>query len=137
MSKAKKKKKSSNDSGGGAQQFLVWHGEKIVVAVVVVVALWFALKGLGYPALSWKPDQLEEVSNAAQKAIRESTRTAEDEKVEVFDYAAYAEQIKSPISAKPYSTDSKWNIMGFKSSGGQRSSAGTSSMSSKYDDKSP
>jgi hypothetical protein len=127
MSKAKKKTKSSHNSGGGSQQFLVWHGEKIIVAAVVVVALWFALKGLGYPALSWTPNQLEEVSTAAQKAIRENTRTAEDEKIEVFDYAAYAEQIKSPISAQPYRTEFQWNTTGFKAGGGQRSSAASTS----------
>jgi len=125
MSKAKKSKKRSGNSGG-VQQFLVWHGEKFVVAVVVVIALGFAWKGLGYPALSWKPEQLEEASTAAQKAIRESTRTAEDEKVEVFDYTKYAEQIKSPISAEPYRTESRWNT-GFNVSGGQRSSAAASS----------
>jgi len=129
MSKAKKKKKSSGNSGG-VQQFLVWHGEKIVVAVVVVVALYFAWKGLGYPPLTWQPNELETISNDADKAIREGKRTAEDEEIKVFDYATYAEQIKSPISAEPYRTESRWNTE-FSTVGRQRTSA--SSMSSPYE----
>ena len=97
-----KKKKSSSGSGGGAQQFLVLHGEKIAVGFVVAVALWFAVQGLGYQTLSWQPGALEEDANAAETAIRNSTRTAEDEGIEFFDHAAFAEQIKAPISGTPY-----------------------------------
>ena len=63
------------------QQFLLWHGEKIIVGIIVVVALWFALKGLGYQTLSWQPSELERVANEAETAIRNNTRTAEDEEI--------------------------------------------------------
>jgi len=109
-SKGTKKKSKGGGSGSNAfQEFFVWHGEKIVVGIVVVVALWFALKGLGYRTLSWQPSALEEVSTAAEKAIRENVRTAEEEEIKIFDYAAYAEQIKEPIPAEPYRSLSSWN----------------------------
>ncbi|MCL2710903.1 MAG: hypothetical protein FWE95_08485 [Planctomycetaceae bacterium] len=107
----KKKKKSSGSSGGGAQQFLLLHGEKIAVGVVIVVALWFAVQGLGYQTLTWQPSALEEDASAAETAIRNSTRTAEDEGIEFFDHAAFAEQIKAPISGTPYRNPASalWN----------------------------
>ena len=131
MSKAKKKKKSSGTSSGGVQQFLVWHGEKFIVAVLAVVALWFAWKGLGFSALSWAPDELEKVSNDARTAIQQSKRSAEDEKVEVFDYEEHAKQIRLPISAEPYRTETQWNTE-FSTRATQRSSAPSPSMS-EYD----
>jgi len=103
------KEKKSKGSGGGAQQFLVWHGEKIVVGIVAVVALWFAMQGLGYQTLSWQPNALEEDASAAETAIKASTRSAEDEGIEFFDHAKFAEQIKAPISAEPYRNSALWN----------------------------
>ena len=108
-SKSSKKKANVGNSASGAQNFIVWHGEKIVVGIVVVVALWFALQGLGYHALSWQPSELEKASTDAENGIRNSTRGAADEEIEIFDYAAYAEQIKEPISAAPYRTESSWS----------------------------
>jgi len=133
MSKAKKKKKSPSKSGGGVQEFFVWHGEKFVVAVVVVVALWLAWKGLGFSALSWAPGDLEKVSNDAQTAIRQSTRSAEDENIVLFDYEAHAKQIRLPISAEPYRTETRWNTE-FTTRATQRSSTSSSSSSSSMSD---
>jgi len=98
------KKKKSESSGGGAKQFLVWHGEKIIVGIVVVIALWFAIQGLGYPTLSWQPSALEEDATAADTAIRASTRTAEDEGIElpVPDHKTFAAQIREPIRPDVY-----------------------------------
>jgi len=98
----KKKKQISSGSGGGAQQFLVLHGEKIAVGVVIVVALWFAVQGLGYQTLTWQPSALEEDASAAETAIRNSTRTAEDEGIEFFDHAEFAKQITERIPTGPY-----------------------------------
>jgi hypothetical protein len=120
--KKTKKKSSGHSGGGGAQQFLIWHGEKIAVGIVVVIALWFAAQGLGRQSLSWRPEELEEVATAAEKAIKESTRSAEDEEIKLFDYAAYAEQIKEPIPAEPYRTQN-WNP-----AFGPRSSSSSSGM---------
>jgi len=116
--KSTKKKKIGGSSGGGAQQFLLWHGEKIVVGVVVVVALWFAMQGLGYQTLSWQPSALEEDANAAETAIRNSTRDAGDEEIETFDFAELAEQIRNPIPTQPYRIPASalWNPGGFSSS---------------------
>ena len=94
--------KSQVSSGGAFQQFVLWHGEKIVVGIVVVVALWFALKGFGYQTLSWQPSALEEVSAAAEKAIKENTWMAENEGIQIFDYATYAGQMKETTPALPY-----------------------------------
>ena len=105
----KTKKKKSSGGGGGAQQFLVLHGEKIVVGIVIVVALWFAAQGLGYRTVDWQPSALEEDANAANAAIRDNIRTAEDEGVEFFDHAAFAEQIKAPIPTAPYRGRALWN----------------------------
>jgi hypothetical protein len=114
----KKNKKSAGSSGGGAQQFLVWHGEKIVVGIVVVVALWFAMQGLGYQTLSWQPSALEEDASAAETAIRNSTRDAGDEDIELFDFAEFAKQIRDPIPSQPYRIppSALWNPGGFSSS---------------------
>jgi hypothetical protein len=108
MAASKGKKKSASSSGGGAQQFLVQHGEKIVVGVIVVVALWFALQGLGHQGLSWQPDELVQLATGAEGAIKDSTRSAEDEGISSRDYAAYAEQIKDPIPVEPYRVVSLW-----------------------------
>lgn len=110
--KATKKKKSvvsSGNSRGGAQQFLVWHGEKIAVGIVVVVALWFAIQGLGYQALDWKPDVIEKDATDASSAIAASTRTAKDEGVELPDpdHKIFAEQITRPVLPDPYRNPSE------------------------------
>jgi len=126
--KLSKKKKSEGNSTGEAQRFLIWHGEKIVVGIVVVVALWFALQGLGYQTLSWQPDDLVQKSSNAETNIKNSKRTAEDEfaganpPIVLVDYAAYAEQIKEPIPAEPYRSESQWNAWGSILSGSARTS---------------
>ena len=111
-SKNTKKKKNQGSSGGGdIQQFFLWHGEKIVVAIIAVLALWFAIQGIGYQALSWQPSELEGVADTTKREIDNSTRSPEDEGVKQFDYAAHAEQIKKPVSADPYRNPlgSAWN----------------------------
>ena len=98
-------------SGGdnAIQQFLLWHGEKIIVGIVVVVALVFAWTGLfGYQTLSWQPSELERVANEAETAIRNNTRTAEDEDIQIFDYMTFASHIRVPILAIPYRSESAW-----------------------------
>ena len=103
-------KKSQVSSGGAGtfQQFVLWHGEKILVGIVIVVALWFALKGFGYQTLSWQPSALEEASTTAERAIRENTWKAENEGVQIFDYEAYAKQIRESTPATPYRSESPW-----------------------------
>jgi len=113
------KSTKTNKSGvGGVQQFLIWHGEKIAVGIVVVVALWFAMQGLGYQALTWQPSDLERDAEATQTAIRDSTRTAEDEDVAFPDpdHATFAQQIRNPIPTEPYRTGTLWNSNGFSTS---------------------
>ena len=109
--KSTKKKKSGGSSGGGAQLFFVWHGEKIVAGIVVVVALWFAMQGLSYQTLTWQPNALEEDASAAETAIRNSTRTAEEEEVAFPDpdHATFARQIRNPIPTEPYRAETLWN----------------------------
>jgi len=109
--KSKSTKKKSKVSSGGdnaVQQFLLWHSEKIVVGIVVVVALWFAMKGLGYQTLSWQPSELERVAGEAETAIRNNVRTAENEEIQIFDYAEFAKQIRVPVSSAPYRSESAW-----------------------------
>jgi len=109
--KSKSTKKMNKMTRGGdnaIQQFLLWHGEKIIVGIIVVVALWFALKGLGYQTLSWQPSELERVANEAETAIRNNTRTAEDEDIQIFDYMTFASHIRVPILAIPYRSESAW-----------------------------
>ena len=117
--KAKKKTRSSGSGTGGAQRFLIEHGEKIAVGVLAVVALWFALQGLGYQSLPWQPTALEEEATQAETAIRNNTRTAEDEGIEFVNHAEFAEQIREPIPADPYRNlrsgqqNILWNSEGF------------------------
>jgi len=124
--KTKKKKKSGGSGDGGVQQFLIWHGEKIVVGGVVVVALWFAMQGLGYQTLSWQPNVLEENANRAETAIRNSERSAEDEEIEIFDFAEFAEQIRNPIPTGPYRnpTTALWYPAPFSASASQAGGGG-------------
>ena len=103
------KSTKTNKSGvGGVQQFLIWHGEKIVVGVIAVVALWFAIQGLGYQTLTWQPSALEVDATDADTAIKGNTRTATDEGIETFDFATFATQIRTPISASPYRSGALW-----------------------------
>ena len=83
-------------------QFLIEHGEKFVVAVIGIFALYLAMQGLGYQALSWQPNELEQMATEAENAIRASTRTVDGDEIKIFDYAAHADQIKKPIPAAPY-----------------------------------
>ena len=127
QAKAKKKSKESS-GGGGAQQFLIWHGEKIVVALVAVVALWFATQGLGYQTLKWQPEELEKASGEAKTAIEASTWSAEQEfkgEIKITNFEEFAQQIKQPIPASPYSTKNWIPIPGLMSSSSSSSSTTT------------
>ena len=109
--KSKSTSNKSQVSSGGTntiQQFVLWHGEKVIVGIVVVVALWFALKGFGYQTLPWQPSTLEDVSTTAERAIKENTWKAENEGIQIFDYEAYAKQIKESTPAAPYRSESPW-----------------------------
>ena len=108
-SKNTPKKRNKGGSGGGAQQFLVWNGEKFIVVAVVVAALWFAMQGVGYQALTWQPNELGTAADETRRSIEGSTRSAQDEDLRIFDYAEYAEFIKSPIPAEPYFHTTKWD----------------------------
>ncbi|MCL2006006.1 MAG: hypothetical protein FWG73_07545 [Planctomycetaceae bacterium] len=105
------KKKKTKSGGGGVQHFFVWHGEKIAVAAVVIVTIGLVMHGLGFfgQAVPWQPDDLERVATDAETAIRNSGRSAEDEGVEMFDFAAHAEHIKELVPTAPYRVMSPWN----------------------------
>jgi hypothetical protein len=111
MSKSTKKKRSQGSGGGDVQQFFLWHSEKIVLPIIAVLALWFAVQGLGYQALLWQPSELEGVADTTKRDIDNSARSAEDEDLKNFDYAAHAEQIKKPVPGTPYRNPpgSEWN----------------------------
>ena len=112
MRAAKKKKSegSGSSSGGAAQRFLLMHGEKIVGGILVVVALWFAIQGLGYQTPKWAASELENEANVADAAIKKSDRKAADENgVEIFDFAEFAKQIRDPIPTTPYHNPFSWH----------------------------
>ena len=118
-------KPKSKKSSGGAQQFLVWHGEKIVVGIIIVVALWFAMQGLGYQALTWQPEELSKDADAADAAIKASTRNADDEGIEIFDFAEFAGQIRQPVPAGPYRAGEPWHPFPPAASGARSSQQGS------------
>jgi len=89
-------------------QFLVKHGEKIIAAVMIAIAFWIALRGFDHRPLSWQPNQLTELADDTETTIKKNRYTLADENLNVFDYAAYAEQIKERISPLPYRSDTAW-----------------------------
>jgi len=113
MKSSKGKKRGLGSSPGVAQQFLVWHGEKIVVGFVAVAAIWFALQGLGYPTLSWQPDELERWATDAEADIKRNVRSAAEEmesaNTKISDYTVRAEQIKTPVPSEPYRLMQRWD----------------------------
>ena len=88
--------------------FIFRHGEKFVAAVVIVVALWIAWNASAYRPLSWQPEQLKELVDATENTIKNNSISIADENLTIFDYAVYAEQIKSPIPSEPYQSDTAW-----------------------------
>jgi hypothetical protein len=103
-----KKNTSKGNAAAPLQQFFIWHSEKIVAGILVVAALWLAMQGLGYQTLTWQPGELEEIARDTESAIKKSTRTAADEGIKMFDYAAYAKQIKEKIPPDPYRAEVAW-----------------------------
>ena len=104
--------KRNKDKGKGVEpllRFFVRHGEKIIAGIIVIAALWIALQGRGYHSLSWQANELEELVNRTEKTIKDGHYTLADEKINFFDYATYAKQIKEQIPSEPYRNEAAWN----------------------------
>jgi len=90
-------------------RFLARHGEKIIAGGVIVAALWIALQTRFYQPLPWPPDELEQLADDTEDSINKNTYSIAEEKVKVFDFVTYAEQIKTQIPTEPYRYHAEWN----------------------------
>jgi len=100
------------DEGGtvkSLRRFLVRHGEKIAAGLFVIVAVGLALQVRNYQPLSWQPKELEELTDMTETIIADNEQTAELEAITVFDYAAFANQMREKIPAEPYRCDTAWS----------------------------
>jgi hypothetical protein len=84
------------------------HGEKFIAVAVVVAAMGLAVRSWDYQPLSWEPNELEELANHIEDTIKNNGYTITSEKISVFNYAVYAEQIKETIPTEPYRSLSEW-----------------------------
>jgi hypothetical protein len=89
-------------------RFFVRHGEKIAAGVLVGVAVWIALQAQNFQPLPWKPNELVELADDIDNTIKNNASVAMEEKITLFDYATYAEQIKTQISPEPYRSTAEW-----------------------------
>jgi len=90
-------------------RFFVRHGEKIAVCIVVVAAVWIALQARNFQPLSWRPNELVELADENENTIKNNVPALAEEKITLFDYATYAEQITTQIPLDPYRSDAEWN----------------------------
>lgn len=89
-------------------RFFVRHGEKIAACVVIGIAVWIALQAQNFQPLSWRPNELVELTDNVENTIKNNAPTATEEKITLFDYATYAEQIKMQILPEPYRSIAEW-----------------------------
>ena len=89
-------------------QFLVRHVEKIAAGAVIIAAGWFALQTLHFQPLTWHPEELIDLADDTEAAIEGSERSAKDEDLPRFDYAAHAAQIRERVPLAPYRYDAAW-----------------------------
>jgi len=102
--------KDEGGRGKAALRFFARHGEKFVAGAVVVAALWLGLQVRNYQPLSWQPHDLEEIANSTEETINNNKFAQEDySEIKVFNYAAYAEQIRERIPFAPYHSDTEWH----------------------------
>ena len=101
---------SKNEGGRGKAllRFLGWHGEKFVAAALFIAAVWFALHVGNYQSLPWHSRELEQLVDDTEEIIKHNAVTLEDKELHVFDFAAYAEQIKTVIPTAPYRSETAW-----------------------------
>jgi len=104
-----KKKKGKNSGGALMLRFLFLHGEKMVAGVLVVAAIGLALKTWNYTTLSWQPNELVDLANNTETAIKEGAFSIVGDDVKLFDYAGHATQIREQIPSMPYRGHAEWN----------------------------
>jgi len=99
-----------NEEGGVKKllRFLFRHGEKIIAGALVIAAVGLALQAGTHQPLPWKPSDLEEMANQTEESIRNNDLTLEDKEIKLFDYTAYAKQIREIVPAIPYRSDTAW-----------------------------
>jgi len=99
------------DEGGIVKsllRFFVRHGEKFVAGALIIGAVWIAFQVKNYQPLAWQPGELERLVDITEETIRNNEITAEDKEIRVFDFAAYAEQIRKMIPLDPYRSNIEW-----------------------------
>ncbi|MDR2346275.1 MAG: hypothetical protein LBE18_09440 [Planctomycetaceae bacterium] len=103
--KIKPKKKKSFD----IKQFFILHCEKFVVGLLAFIAVFFMYLGItSYKSLTWQPVDLDQSSQSTRTYIDTNKRTADDEKIFVFQYDKYSEWIKLGIRLDLYKTPTVW-----------------------------
>jgi len=89
-------------------RLFVRHGEKFVAGIVLVAAVWIALQTQNFQPLSWKPDELSRLAEETETTIKNNASEIVGEKINIFDYATFAEQIQLRIPLEPYRSDAEW-----------------------------
>ena len=102
------KRKKKNIAIALMLRFLVRHGEKMIAGMLVLVAIGIALKTRNYTALPWKPDELVDLADNTETAIKEGTFSVVGGEVNIFNYAGHAVQIREQIPSEPYRNDAEW-----------------------------
>ena len=98
----------NKDVGGGAPsvlRFLVRHGEKVVAGTLIAVAIWFALQIQNHQPLPWTSGELVNLADSTEEIIQNNVIAVD---LDIFDFAAYAEQYRETVPAVPYRSETEW-----------------------------
>lgn len=90
------------------KSFFVAHIEKILLAFLIPVALYIAYLGTKYEPLTWKPEDLQQISEQANTHVRNNEWTADDEEVKIIPYDVQATWIKVGVKADLYKSTIQW-----------------------------
>lgn len=100
--------KSTKKKKFDIKNFFIQHIEKILLALIVPLALYVAYTGTRYELLTWKPEDLQQISTQADTHIRTNDWTADSEDVKITPYEQVAGWIKVGVSPDLYRTTTLW-----------------------------
>jgi len=87
------------------KQFCIDHVEKILFGMVVILFLLFVYKAVARPTLDWRPEDLVQDADRADKTIESTEPTAPP----IKSYTAEADRIRKPISEADYTFKAAWD----------------------------
>lgn len=90
------------------KEFFILHCEKMVLILFVPLAIYLAMQGMKYEPLTWKPDELTQLSTQAKTHVDSNDWTAANQGINFFHYDTYATSIKTSIKIDLYRTPTIW-----------------------------